>query len=462
MTEAKVFPPTFTWGCATSSYQIEGAVEEGGRGVSIWDHFAAKPGTIEDASDGAIACDHYHRYPEDVALMKSLGMHAYRFSIAWPRILPGGDGPVNQAGVDFYDRLVDRLLEAGIRPYATLYHWDMPQVLEDRGGWPSRDTAKVFVDYTEAVVRALGDRVTDWITHNEPWCISILGYENGEHAPGRKSVPDALATAHHLLLSHGWSVPVIRQHCPGAKVGITLNLCPAEPASESEADRVACELFDGWFNRWFLDPLYGKGYPEDVVEDHRRKANLPEGPLPFVQPGDLDTMAVETDFLGINYYSRAIIRSDKIPEAENAPRRVHRAPKSEDTDMGWEVYPKGLFDTLTRVHRDYTPKKIFVTECGAAYDTPPNSEGRVRDDKRLSFLATHFEQCRLAIEDGVPVGGFFVWSFFDNFEWAFGYKKRFGIVWVDYETQQRNLKDSARWYQQVIEANAVISWNDKA
>jgi beta-glucosidase len=447
------FPAGFVWGCATSSYQIEGAISVAGRGESIWDRFARVPGAIEDASDGSEACQHYHRYREDVGLMAELGLKAYRFSIAWPRILPHGTGAVNQAGLDFYSRLVDELMQAGIRPFATLYHWDMPQALQDQGGWPERSTTAAFVEYADAVTRSLGDRVKDWITHNEPWCISVLGHETGEHAPGVKHVPDALATAHHLLLSHGLAVPVIRANSKGCEVGITLNLCAAEAASPSAADAKACRAFDGWFNRWYLDPLYGRGYPKDVVAKHQHEGHLPAAGIPFVQAGDLEIIATTTDFIGVNYYSRGIIRSDAVSEAENEKRTVHRAPKSEDTDMGWEVYPKGLRDTLSRVHSEYGAPKIYVTECGAAYDTAPDDTGRVQDRRRLNFLRDHFEATQAALGDGVPVGGFFVWSLFDNFEWAFGYKKRFGIVWVDYDSQKRIPKASAIWYRDVIANN---------
>jgi beta-glucosidase len=435
----KRFPDGFVWGTATSSHQIEGAVHEGGRGESIWDRFATVPGAIVDGSSGAVACDHFHRYPGDVALMRELGLHAYRLSLAWSRVLPDGRREsLEPRGLDFYNRLVDALLEAGITPYVTLYHWDLPQALQDRGGWPARDTARAFVDYADVVTRSLGDRVKHWITHNEPWCISVLGHADGHHAPGHKSWPEALAASHHLNLAHGWALPVIRGNSPGAEVGITLNLLHVDPASPSDADREAARVVDGGFNRWFLDPLFGRGYPEDVVARHRAEGHLPEGPLPFVEPGDLEIGAGAIDFLGVNYYSRAVVRSKLVPEAANLPPTV--VASKEVTDMGWEVHPEGLFQLLCRVHREYAPRRIYITENGAAYDTPPGADGRVPDEKRRAYLHGHLDAARRACEEGVPLHGYFLWSLLDNYEWAHGYGKRFGIVWVDYATQERILR----------------------
>lgn len=446
------FPKQFVWGSATSSYQIEGAVHEDGRSESIWDRFSHTPGKIVDGSNGDVACDHYHRWREDIALMKELGLQSYRFSIAWPRILPNGRGQVNQAGLDFYSRLVDTLLENNITPFATLYHWDLPQVLEDQGGWPVRATGEAFVEYADVVTRHLGDRVKHWITHNEPWCASLLDYQIGKHAPGRTEWPAGLAASHHLLLSHGWAVPVIRRNSPGAEVGITLNLTPAVPASPSEADFQAYRHFDGYFNRWFLDPLYGRHYPADMVADYQAAGYLPPEGLPWVQDGDLCAIATLTDFLGVNYYNRAVLRAE---EKGNLPITVHKAPQSEWTDMDWEVYPEGLYDILVRLHFDYQPRKIFITENGASYSDGPDAEGRIPDQRRLKYLRDHFAAAHRAIGTGVPLAGYFVWSLMDNFEWDQGYKQRFGIVWVDYETQQRIPKDSALWYKQVIADNGV-------
>ena len=449
------FPPGFVWGAATSSYQIEGASQEAGRGPSIWDAFCAQPGTIEDGSDGSVATDHYHRFPDDIALMKRLGLHAYRFSTAWPRIFATGTEPTpNEAGLEFYDRLVDTLLEAGITPWLTLYHWDMPQALQDAGGWPNRDTVEHYLRYADVMSRRLGDRVKHWITHNEPWVVAMVGHLEGRHAPGHKSWPEALATAHHVLLSHGRAVPLIRANVPDATVGITLNLCPGVPASPSEADAAAAHAFDGYFNRWFLDPVFGRGYPADKVAEYVAEGHIPD-PWPIVQPGDMEAIAAPLDFLGINYYNRAILRSDAIPEEQNQGRTVHRAPESELTDMGWEVHAPSLADLLVRVHRDYGPRSISITENGVSYSTGPGPDGRVRDAMRVRFLRDHLASCHQAIEAGVPLHGYFAWSLLDNFEWERGYDQRFGLVYVDYETQARTPKDSAWWYARTVADNAI-------
>jgi beta-glucosidase len=449
------FPRGFLWGAATSAYQIEGAAHADGRGESIWDRFCRTPGKVVGGTNGDVACDHYHRWREDIALMKDLGLKAYRFSISWPRVVPEGRGRVNTAGLDFYSRLVDGLLEAGIIPFATLFHWDLPQPLQDEGGWPNRETAEAFLGYAEAVVRRLGDRVRHWITHNEPWCASVQSYQIGKHAPGLTDWPAALAASHHLLLSHGWTVPILRAHSPGADVGITLNLTPAEPASPSRADRDACRHFDGHFNRWFLDPLYGRGYPSDMLADYSADGRLPEEWDRLVRPRDLAAISEPTDFAGVNYYNRTVVRSDSVPERDNLPRTVFLAPQSEWTEMGWEVHPDGLYRILCRVHFDYGAPRIYVTENGASWSDAPGPDGRVPDQRRLGFLREHFRAARRAIAAGVPIEGYFVWSLLDNFEWDQGYSQRFGIVWVDYATQQRILKESAGWYRRVIVANSA-------
>lgn len=441
-----VFPKDFVWGAATASYQIEGAWDQDAKGESIWDRFSHTPGKVENGDTGDVACDHYHRWRDDVALMKKLGLKAYRFSIAWPRILPDGRGDVNQAGIDFYSQLVDALLDAGIMPYATLYHWDLPQALQDEGGWPLRRTVEAFIEFTDVASRALGDRVKHWITVNEPWVSAFIGYYEGRHAPGHTDLGEALAASHHLLLSHGRAVPVLRANCPDANVGIALNLTPQEPASPSIADKKAATWVDGYINRWFLDPLVGRGYPQDMVNsfDHG---------LEFVQPGDLDSLAVPVDFVGVNYYTRAIVRSSDISDADNEPRTVFRG--DEITDMDWEVYPKGLYNILGRLHFDYAFPAIYITENGAAFPDEIGSDGEVDDPARLAYIRRHLDMVNKAIQIGIPVKGYFTWSLLDNFEWGFGYSKRFGIVYVDFHTQQRIPKSSAKWYREMILENEL-------
>lgn len=439
------FPENFTWGVATASCQIEGAWDEDGKGESIWDRFSHTPGMVQDGDTGDIACDHYHRWHEDVALMKELGLKAYRFSIAWPRILPTGRGVVNQAGIDFYSHLVDALLEAGIEPYVTLYHWDLPQALQEEGGWPDRMSVDAFVEYADVASRALGDRVKHWITFNEPWVSAFVGYFEGRHAPGIKDLPKALVASHHLLLAHGKSVPVIRKNSPNAQVGITLNLHPSEAASNSAADRAAAYYNDGYINRWFLDPICGRGYPLDMVRHY-------DVDMGFVQTDDLEQISIPVDFLGANYYTRNVLRSNTLLEEENAPRTIFR--NDEITEMGWEVYPEGIYNLLGRLHFDYNFPAIYISENGAAFKDQV-VDGQVDDPQRLSYIKRHLQQVHRAIEMGVPVKGYFVWSLMDNFEWAYGYSKRFGLIYVDYETQQRILKSSGKWYGQVICDNAL-------
>jgi beta-glucosidase len=453
------FPEGFVWGSATSAYQIEGATSEDGRGESIWDRFAkAESSRIKDGANGDVACDHYHRWRDDIALMKRLGIPAYRFSVAWPRILPKGraaHGGVNLRGLDFYSRLVDGLLEQGIAPYLTLFHWDLPQALQDEGGWANRATAEAFVEYADVVSRHLGDRVRSWITHNEPWCSGLLGHEKGIHAPGIRDPRLALAACHHLLLSHGWAVPVVRRNSAAAEVGITLNLSPMMPASRSPADKTACRHRDGWMNRWFLDPVFRGAYPADMVRDYEELGYWPSEEESLVRPDDLRQIAVPTDFLGVNYYNRFIVRSSVVSEEENAPVTLSPAPASEHTDMGWEIYPDGMFETLLRVHLEYRPTKMVITENGAAYSQGPDAQGHVPDTKRVTFFRDHLVAVHRAIEAGAPVAGFFAWSLLDNYEWEQGYTQRFGITWVDYATQARVPKESALWYRQVIQENAV-------
>ncbi len=445
MSENNKFPKDFIWGAATASYQIEGAWNEGGKGESIWDRFSHTPGNVLNGDTGDAACDHYHRWREDIALMKDLGLQSHRFSIAWPRILPEGRGRINRAGVDFYNQLVDALLETGITPCVTLYHWDLPQVLQDEGGWTKRMIVDAFIEYADVMTRILGDRVKDWITFNEPWVSAFVGYRDGRHAPGHTNLDEAVSASHHLLLSHGRSVPVIRRNCPNANVGITLNFSPQVPASQSLADKKAAAHIDGYINRFFTDPLAGRGYPQDIVAAFGND-------MKFILPGDMDEIAVPIDFLGINYYTRNIARAS-VPEKENQPQTVFR--EGMNTEMDWEVYPPGLYNLLGRLHFDYGFPAIYITENGAAFPDEVNSDGEVHDPDRVSYLKEHLKMVNKAISIGVPVKGYFVWSLLDNFEWGFGYSKRFGIVHVDFETQKRTLKSSAKWYRKAIQANSA-------
>jgi beta-glucosidase len=433
------FPPDFVWGVATSAYQIEGAAREDGRGESIWDRFCTTPGKVRNADTGDVACDFYHRYRDDIALMRELGLDVFRFSISWPRILPEGRGRVNERGLDFYDRLVDALLESGIRPLPTLFHWDLPQPLEDAGGWPVRATAEAFVEYAETVAARLGDRIMDWTTHNEPFCASWLGYGWGVHAPGRASVGDALAAAHHLLLSHGWAVDVLRRHCPQAEVGIILDLSPVHPAGGDAADAEAVRIADGVHNRWFLDAVLRGEYPADMLEHFAPLA-------PPVRDGDMAVVAAALDFVGVNNYSRALVRAN--PAGGN-PLQV-RAPAAPLTDMGWEVYPEGLYEVLMRLHEEYTVPRLYVTENGAAFGDVRTHDGRVHDPERREYLAQYSAAVSDAVAAGAPVCGYLVWSLLDTFEWTYGYAKRFGLVYVDYSTLERVPKDSFTWYRDFI------------
>ncbi|MFL5945620.1 MAG: GH1 family beta-glucosidase [Gaiellaceae bacterium] len=435
--DISTFPSDFVWGAATASFQIEGAAREDGRGESVWDRFCATPGKVRGGDTGDVACDFYHRYRDDVRLMKQLGLDAFRFSIAWPRVLPAGRGAVNDAGLDFYDRLVDELLANEITPFATLFHWDSPQALEDEGGWSERSTAEAFVEYVDAVANRLGDRVQHWITHNEPWVYAWVGHAWGEHAPGRRSEADAVAVAHHLLLSHGWAVDAIRRASPDARVGITLNLAQIYPATAAPEDEAAAYQRDGEDNRWFLDPIFRGSYPADLLDRSELVA-------PHVRDGDLDAIATPLDFLGVNNYSRFIVAA-----GANGPRVVGN-PDAQHTDMGWEVYPDGLHDVLVRVARDYEPPAIYVTENGAAFPDVRVHDGGVHDVERTAYLESYIGAVGRAVVDGAPVKGYFVWSLLDNFEWAFGYSKRFGIVYVDYPTLERVPKDSFYWYRDLL------------
>jgi beta-glucosidase len=453
MTEFIKFPDNFAWGTATAAYQIEGAAHEGGRKDSIWDVFAHTPGKVANGESGDIADDHYHRWKEDVALMKSLGYKAYRFSLAWPRILPDGRGQANQVGIDFYNRLIDELLKEGIHPLVTLYHWDLPAAFTQ--GWLDRETAFAFEEFTSLAVKAFGDRVKNWITINEPFCPSFLGYAYGRHAPGIRDLSKGLLAAHHLLLAHGLAVQVIHAGCPGGRAGITLNEGPFYPVDRSPENLDAARHGDGEFNRWFLDPLYGRHYPIDMLQDYVRVGALKSIEPDFIRSGDMQKIAIPTDFLALNYYTRSVI--DTGQPVGNFPNyfSTQANPSDKQTEMGWEIFPFGLYETICRAYFTYKPPEIIITENGASYSDGPDGTGTVHDQRRVAYLQAHLEAVGKAIQAGVPVTGYYVWSLLDNFEWAYGYAQRFGLVYVDYETQKRFPKESAYWYGQVARKNGL-------
>ena len=456
-----VLPAGFVLGAGTSAYQVEGAVDEDGRLPSIWDTFSHTPGKVLGGDNGDVACDHYHRYREDVALMAEVGLAAYRFSVSWARVIPDGS-TVNRQGLDFYRRLVDELLDAGIEPWPTLYHWDLPQAVEDSGGWRARDTAERFADYAAVVHAALGDRVPRWTTINEPWCAAFLGYCSGEHAPGAHDPAGSLVAVHHLLLAHGLGAQAIRANDPKALLGITVNLYPVSPATDAPADLDAARRIDGLQNRLFLDPLLLGRYPVDVRDD---VAGLTD--FGHVRDGDLETINQPLDMLGVNYYnpfitagpdgtesapsSTAAPVEEPLPSPFPASSDVRFLPLDSDTTaMGWPIDASGLVSVLRRVHRDYPELPLYVTENGAAFPDGPGDDGAVHDARRTRFLAQHLEACAQVAAEGVPVHGYFHWSLLDNFELAWGYSQRFGLVYVDYASQRRILKDSARWYADFI------------
>jgi beta-glucosidase len=443
--DISAFPADFCWGVATSSYQIEGAVAEDGRTPSIWDTFAREPGRVIGGDTGDDAIDHYHRWSEDVDLMTELGLGAYRFSLAWPRVQPDGLGHGNAPGIAFYDRLVDRLLEKGITPWSTLYHWDLPDALEQAGGWPVRDTAERFADYTVIIAEALGDRVKHWITLNEPWCSAYLGYASGIHAPGRTEPAEAVAASHHLMLGHGLAVQRLREIVPDAEVGVTVNLYPVTPMDESGRHDDAVRRIDGLMNRWFLDAMLKGTYPKDVLADL-----APVTDASFIHEGDLATIKQPLDFLGVNYYTRHVVGAGLWPGSGDV--RFHLDNGKAKTASGWDIDPQGLVDVLSVLQRDYPAIPVYLTENGAAFDDVVN-DGVVHDDDRIAFLDSHLQSIATMRARGMDIRGYFAWSLFDNFEWAEGYAKRFGIVHVDYETQVRTPKDSARWYANLIRAH---------
>jgi len=442
------FPEGFLWGAATAAYQIEGAVTEGGRGKNIWDTFTHTPGAIKNGENGDIACDHYHRWREDIALMQQLNLDAYRFSIAWSRIFPQGRGTVNLAGLDFYSRLIDGLLEAGIQPFVTLYHWDLPQALQDEGkGWLRRGIVEDFVRYTDVVTRALGDRVKHWTTFNEPGVFTWGGYVLGEDAPGWRMQPGAALTAlHHVFLAHGASAQVIRENVPQSQVGIVLDINVAEPASEAPEDVAAALRFDGMQNRWFLDALLRGEYPADMVALFGEQ-------MPRIETGDMQRMAVPLDYLGINIYRRSVIAHGDELVPVNYCRVL---PPGEHTLMGWEVYPKCIYDILKYVNERYSPPKIYITENGIALPDEVSPDGHVHDERRIAYLRDHLTYLQRAIAEGVPVRGYFVWTLMDNFEWALGFEPRFGLIYVDHQTQQRIMKDSGYFYADIAKKETGV------
>ena len=454
VTAGQRFPDGFIWGAATASYQIEGAVTEDGRGPSIWDTFSRTPGRVYKGHTGDVACDHYHRYVDDVALMAGLGLASYRYSIAWPRIQPDGTGPVNTRGLDFYDRLTDELIGKGIDPVVTLYHWDLPQTLEDRGGWTVRETAEAFAEYAQIVHARLGDRVRTWTTLNEPWCSAYLGYGSGRHAPGITDPASAFKAVHHLPLGHGLAAQALR--AGGAQsVSITLNPAAVFPLNpEIPADVEAARIVDGLSNRVFLDPLLRGHYPADMLEHMSRFTDLS-----FIQDGDEAIINQPIDVLGVNFYTPTYVSAQPgtpaSPENPGSEGIAFRSPVGPITDIGWQIEPAALTRLLDRIHQDYPGTPMMITENGAAYPDGPSEDGEVHDTNRIEYLDGHLRACLDAISHGVDLRGYFAWSLMDNFEWAEGYNKRFGLVHVDYTTQRRVPKDSARWYQEVIRRNGL-------
>ncbi len=444
-----IFPDHFTWGAATSSYQIEGAPAADGKGESIWDRFTHTPGNIWNGENGDLACNHYHLYPDDVQLMADLGLQSYRFSISWPRIFPAGGGKPNQKGMDFYRRLVDLLLQHGIKPAVTLYHWDLPQALQDNGGWANRDTARYFEHYAAYVFENLDLPVDLWVTLNEPWVSAFLGHALGVHAPGENDFSKALRVSHHLLLAHGLAVRSFRES--GRKnepIGITLNLAPVHPASDSDADKNQARRADGFMNRWFLDPVFTGTYPRDMVEIFSRSFEMP-----VIIEEDGAIISSPVDFLGVNNYTRIVVRAGSSDD--DFMGSPVNPPDAEYTEMGWEIYPQGIYELLIRLHNEYQPPKLYITENGAAFADEVNEFGEINDSQRIDYLQAYIREAWNALQEGVPLEGYYAWSLLDNFEWSFGYSRRFGLVYVDFSTLQRIPKNSAYWYRDLISRNGL-------
>ena len=459
-----VFPDEFVFGSATAAYQIEGAVDEDGRGISIWDTFSRTPGAVQNGDTGDVADDHYHRLDADLDLIASLGLDAYRFSIAWPRIQPTGRGPANPAGLAFYERLVDGLIQRGITPVATLYHWDLPQALEDEGGWRNRETSYAFADYARIVGQVFGDRITTWTTLNEPWCSAFLGHGSGEHAPGRQDNAEALTAAHHLNLAHGLAVSALRGVvAASAQISVTHNLHVIRGDAES------VRRIEAVGNRIFTGPMLHGAYPADLLADTRAITDWS-----FVKPGDLELIHQPLDVLGINYYNTTLVgpatgSADAAASAAGAASRASAFPGTDDiprldqpgpfTEMDWNIEPSGLLQLLAATHEEFPGLPLMITESGAAFDdvATVSEDGvtRVHDADRVDYLRRHFTAAHRALQAGIDLRGYFVWSLMDNFEWAYGFSKRFGIVRVDYDTQERTLKDSALWYRELINTRRI-------
>jgi beta-glucosidase len=453
MPRQATFPPGFTWGAATSSYQVEGGWQEDGKGESIWDRFAHTPGRIADGSTGDVACDQLHRYPEDIALLRELGLTAYRFSISWPRVVPAADGRVNPAGLDHYGRLVDALLAAGITPYPTLYHWDLPQWAQDAGGWADRSIIGPFADYADTVVRSLGDRIATWTVLNEPQVFVFHGYQDGDHAPGYRDPELALRASHVVNLAHAEGIRAVRAAAPHAAVGSAINMDTTYPASDSPEDAAAAERFHARVNGWFVDPILKGRYPVAFLDQEAALATMD------VRPGDMEAMAADLDFIGINMYSRAVVAHDPS-DARSGMRRVQGPGRV--NSFGWEIWPPAMHQLLRRVDRDYGHKPIFITENGCADGTAPGPDGRVHDASRLDYYRTHLGQVARAIDAGCDIRGYFAWSLLDNFEWAAGYSQRFGITWVDFDGDlARTVKDSGWWLRDLV-AGAPLAYDDTA